>query len=176
MDRVLEAFRLSQDRRGRAAYVSWLEARAENEGGKIDAKAMEAIRGGWYLGEQGFKDKLLGLMDKAGARIRDRGNLAGAAVRAHDEKEAERIIRIVGAEMELPGSAADLELLRKGDPRKVMRAALVKRRTSVKNDWLASRLRMGHPAAMCQSVSRTLKDPKNQKSPKKYDKIFNSKD
>ena len=98
------------------------------------------------------------------------------AVRAHDEKEAERIIRIVGAEMELPGSAADLELLRKGDPRKVMRAALVKRRTSVKNDWLASRLRMGHPAAMCQSVSRTLKDPKNQKSPKKYDKIFNSKD
>ena len=61
MYRVLEAFRLSQDRRGRAAYVFWLEARAENEGGKIDAKAMEAIRGGWYLGEQGFKDNLLGL-------------------------------------------------------------------------------------------------------------------
>ena len=61
----------------------------------------------WYLGEQGFKDKLLGLMDKAGARIRDRGNLAGAALRAHDEKEAERIIRIVGAVIELPGSAAE---------------------------------------------------------------------
>ena len=104
MDRVLEAFRPSQDRRGRAAYISWLEACAENEGGKIDAKALKAIRGGWYLGEEGFKDKLLGLMDKAGAKIRDRGNLAGAAVRAHDEKEAERIIRIVGAEMELPGS------------------------------------------------------------------------
>ena len=52
-------------------------------------------------------------MDKAGAKIRDRGSLAGAAVRAHHENEAERIIRIVGAEMELPvpGSAADLELL-----------------------------------------------------------------
>ena len=37
MDRVLEAFRLSQDRRGRKAYVAWLEARAENEGGKIEA-------------------------------------------------------------------------------------------------------------------------------------------
>ena len=45
--RALEAFRLSQDRRGRAAYISWLEARAENEGGKIDAKAMEAICGVW---------------------------------------------------------------------------------------------------------------------------------
>ena len=51
---------------------------------------MEAIRGGWYLGEQGFKDKFLGLIDKAGARIRDRGNLAGAPVRVQDEKEAER--------------------------------------------------------------------------------------
>ena len=121
MDRVLEAFRLSHERRGRAAYISWLEACAENEGGKIDAKAMEAIRSGWYLGEEGFKDKLLGLMDKAGAKISDRGSLAGAAVRAHDEKEAERIIRIVGAEMELPESVAELELLRKGNPRKVMR-------------------------------------------------------
>ena len=45
--RALEAFRLSQDRSGRAAYISWLEARAENEGGKIDAKAMEAICGVW---------------------------------------------------------------------------------------------------------------------------------
>ena len=56
-----------------------------DESGKIDAKAMEAIRGGWYLGEQGFKDKLLELMDKAGTKIRDRGSLAGAAVRAHHE-------------------------------------------------------------------------------------------
>ena len=36
-------------------------ARAENESGKIGAKAVEAIRGGWYLGEEGFKDKLLGI-------------------------------------------------------------------------------------------------------------------
>ena len=82
----------------------------------------------------------------------------------------------VGAEMELPRSAAELELVRKGDPRKVMCAAMVKRRTSVKNDWLASRLRMGHPTAMSQLVSRTLKDPTSQKFLKKYDKIFNSKD
>ena len=73
MDRVLEAFRLSQDRRGRAACISWLEARAKNEGGKINAQAMEAIRGGWYLGEEDFKGKLLGLIDKAGAKIRAEG-------------------------------------------------------------------------------------------------------
>ena len=137
---------------------------------------MEAIRGGWYLGEQGFNDKLLLLLDKVGAKIKKRVSVAGAVVRSHDEKEAERIIRIVGAKMKLPGSAAELELLRKSNPRKVMRAALVMRRTSVKNYWLASRLRMGHPAAMSQLVSRILKDPKSQKILMKYDKIFNYKD
>ena len=176
MDRVLEAFRLSQDRRGRKAYVAWLEARAENEGGKIDAKAMEAIRGGWYLGEGGFKDKLPGLIDRAGAKTRKRGSVAGAAVRAHGESEAERIIRIIGAELGLPKSAEDLDLLRKGDSRKVICAALVKSRTSVKNDWLASRLRMGHPATVSQLVSRTLKNPKSLKILKKHEKTYKSKD
>ena len=33
MERVLKAFELSQDARGRRAYAGWLEARAENEGG-----------------------------------------------------------------------------------------------------------------------------------------------
>ena len=57
-----------------------------------------------------------------------------------------------------------------------MCVAMVKRRTSVKNDWLGSRLRMGHPAAMSQLMSRTQKNPKSQKILKKYDKIINSKD
>ena len=134
------------------------------------------IRGGWYLGKEGLIDKLLGLVDKAGAKVRNRGSLAGAAVRAHCENGAERIIRIVGAKLELPVSAAELELLRRGYPRKVMCAALVKGRTAVKNDWLASRLRMGHPAAMSQWLSRTLKDPKSLKILKKYEKLCNSKD
>ena len=78
--------------------------------------------------------------------------------------------------MELPESATELKLFGQGDPRKVMCAAMVKRRTSVKNDWLASRLWMGHSAAMSQLVSRTPKDPKSQKILKRYDEILNSKD
>ena len=176
VERVLEAFRLSQDRRGRAAYVTWLEARAANEGGKIGDDAMAAIRNGWYLGEESFKDKLLGLMDKAGAKILKRGSVAGAAVCAHDEKEAERIIRVVGADLGLPQSVEELRRLRKGDPRKVLCAALVKGRTSMKNEWLVNRLCMGHPAAMSQLVSRARKDPKTLKIMKKYEKTFKSKD
>lgn len=176
LDRVLDAFRLNHERRGRAAYVSWLETRAATEGGKIGEKAMKAIRSGWYLGEEGFKDQLLGLIDKAIAKVTKRGSVAGAAIRAHGEGEAERIIRAVGAELGLPKSIEEFRTLRKGDPRKVICAALVKAHTSMTNEWLALRLCMGHPAAMSQLVSRTRKDPKIQKILKKYEKTFKSKD
>jgi hypothetical protein len=43
----------------------------------------------------------------------------------YDESEAQRIIRVVGGALDLPQSAGELKLLRKGDPRKVMCAALV---------------------------------------------------
>jgi len=43
------------------------------------------------------KDKLQGLIDKAGAKVLKRGSIAGAAVRARGEKEAERIIQAVGS-------------------------------------------------------------------------------
>jgi hypothetical protein len=42
--------------------------------------------------------------------------------------------------------------------------------------WLAARLCIGHPAAMCQLVSRTRKDPKIQKILRKHEKTFKSKD
>jgi len=176
LERVLDAFRLSHERRGRAAYLDWLEARAAHDGGKIDEKSMQALRRGWYLGEESFKDKLLNLMDQAGARIRKKGSAAGAAVRAYDEREAQRIIRVVGGALGLPQSAGELRLLRKGDPRKVTCATLVKGRTAMSNEWLASRLAMGHPASMSQLVNRSRKDEKNQKSLKKYEKILKSKD
>ena len=51
LDKLLRAFELSQDGRGRRAYVAWLEARAASDGGRIDDDAMQAMRRGWYLGK-----------------------------------------------------------------------------------------------------------------------------
>ena len=62
-DRVLRAFELAQDGRGRRAYVAWLEARAANDRGKIDEEAMRALLRGGYLGKETFKDRLLKLFD-----------------------------------------------------------------------------------------------------------------
>ena len=136
---------------GRVSYISWLEARAANDGGKIDEIAMQATRSGWDLGEGSFKDKLLGLIDKAGARPRKKGDAAGAAVRAHGESETERIIGLVGA-------------------------ALVKAHTSMNNDWLDQRLCMGDPTAISQLLNRVRIDAKSRKILKMHGKIFRFKD
>ena len=139
-------------------------------------KAMEAIRSGWYLGEEGFRDKLLGLIDKVGTKVMKRGSIAGAAVRAHGESEAERIIGLVSAELGLAERAEGSRTLRKGDSRKMICAALVKANTSMNNEWLAQRLGMGHPAAMSQLVNRMQQDSTKQKTLTQYGKIFKSKD
>jgi hypothetical protein len=37
--------------------------------------------------------------------------------------------------------------------------ALIKRRASVSNEWIAERLATGHPASMSQHVNRMRKEP-----------------
>ena len=66
--------------------------------------------------------------------------------------------------------------LKKSDPRKVICAALVKRRTAVSNAWIAERLAMGHPASMSQQVNRMRREPKAAKQMEKHVQTLNSKD
>lgn len=86
---MLAAFELAEDGRGRRAYVAWLEARAKNNGGEVDGKAQDALRRGWYLGKETFKDKLLAIMDGSERGKKGRG---GAESRVHGKREALRLI------------------------------------------------------------------------------------
>lgn len=171
IDRVLDAFKLSHDRRGRSAYVAWLEARASAAGGKIEEAAMEALRRGWYLGQESFRDKLLGVMDRAKLGNRKKDSHTGGAVRAYNESEAERIVGAVGAALGLSMKRENLMLLKKGDRSKVICAAIAKGRTAVGNDWLAERLGMGHGSYVSTLVQRIRRDQKEQKILKKYEDI-----
>ena len=107
---------------------------------------MQALRRGWYLGEQSFKDKLLGFMDKAQAKVLKKASHSGGAVRARNEMEAERIITVVGAALGMPTDRSELMLMKKGDRNKVICAAIARSNTAVANDWLSERLAMGHSA------------------------------
>jgi putative transposase len=145
-ERVLRAFELARDGRGRRAYVAWLEARA-NEGGKITSAATKALKQGWYLGPESFRDRLLGLLDSA-KRIRAKGSKAGEPLREHGTGEAERLLALVLPALGLPWKLEELAALKKADPRKAAASILLRRRTTVSNGWIAERLAMGHASTL----------------------------
>jgi putative transposase len=93
MERVLPSFELAQDGRGRRAYVAGVEARTNTAGGQIDEAAMQAIRRGWYLGKETFKDRLLKHLKKSGQTTGGAQNRTEEALREHSEVEAERMVR-----------------------------------------------------------------------------------
>jgi hypothetical protein len=170
--RILRAFQLAEDGRGRRAYVAWLEARAASDGGKIDEEATEAIRRGWYLGEASFKDKLLRMLDKPKVRAGTASRRAYGAERDHGEKEAMRILREGSQMLGLPTAAASLANLRKTDLRKVQLAILLRTHTTVSNAWIAERMAMGHPGSVSRSVSEGRSNKKILKFIKEMEKML----
>jgi REP element-mobilizing transposase RayT len=157
-DRVLRAFELAENSRGRRAYVAWLEARATNNDGKIDEDALQAIRRGWYLGKDSFKDRLLKLIDKTTAKAPSGRSHTGGEIRDHGEKEAIRIVRQGMKALGAPSGISALAALPKSDERKIILASLLRERTSVSNHWIASRLSMGHPGSVSRMTSAGRSD------------------
>jgi REP element-mobilizing transposase RayT len=171
IDRVLNSFELAKDGRGRRAYVAWLEARAANEGGNIDSVVQEALRRGWYLGEDTFRDRLLALMDKAQGIKTRVSRKADALEKDYSEKDAEQIIQRCGPEMGLPTGAKELCLLRKGDEGKALMAALIRGRTAASTEWIAKRLQMGHPGSVSRQVGIVKRDKKLRKKLNELEKM-----
>ena len=156
-ERVLGAFALARDGRGRRAYVEWLETRASNEGGKVDDAAMKALKRGWYLGEPSFVDKLRAVVSKGIKKELGSDPVA----RSHDVAEAEALAKRALEAQSISADEWSLQELRKGDPRKVLVAVLLRGRTSVSNRWLVERLAMGHPSALSRLMGDFRKTPQN---------------
>ncbi len=130
------------------------------------------------MGDDGFRDRLLNLLNPVNAKGRSGSSHSGGESAARDLgfAAAERIIARVAAEIGLPESAAELAVLPKGEPRKVICAALVKARTAVPNGWLATRLAMGHPASMSKHGHSLRRSPAGVKTLKRYKKMLKSTD
>ncbi len=154
-DRLLWAFELAGDGRGRRAYVAWLEARAANEGGKIDEAAMQELRRGWYLGKPDFRERLLQLFEKPTVPSKGPAGLP----KAHCETEAERLASAALLTLGLPQDRPALAARRKGEPAKVLVATLLRQCTAVGNAWLAERLAMGHPGSVSRLIAACQRDP-----------------
>lgn len=158
LDRVLRGFELAQDGRGRRAYVAWLEARAADDKGKITEEAMRALRRGWYLGKESFKDRLLRLLDKSPEQAASGRSRSGEEIRDHGEKQAARIVREGIKKLGLLAGASALADLPKSDARKILLAGLLREKTSMSNAWIASRQVMGHPGSVSRMIAAARSD------------------
>ena len=141
---------------GRRAYAEQMRTRAVEEltGGRETPELAE-VRRGWCLGDEGFRERMLRLLEAVGERLPG-SRLEAAAQRDHGLDEARRLLemglRCLGLRRE------DLAGLKKGDARKAAIAALIRKETTVPTAWIARELVLGHASR----VSHCLKNASSE--------------
>jgi REP element-mobilizing transposase RayT len=114
------------------------------------------IKRGWYLGAESFADRLLeGLK-----RTDNLHQLQGDERRAHNEKEAERLL--AKALKALNCNEGDLLSMKQNQPEKQAVAWLLKSHTTVTVIWIAQRLQMGHRTNATRGISRIRNSSENK--------------
>ena len=157
----LRGFGLLDTTAGRRRFVERLDRRAVEEAAEragvpvsdaeVDQRCSH-LRRGWYWGTQAFAEKMLGLAAKTMQRTKGRAYRAGGVRRSNDRLQAERWVKegLVAAGL----AESELKSLSGSDPRKVALAALVWKRTTVSQQWIADRLRMCSAANVSQQIRR----------------------
>jgi len=101
----------------------------------------KAIRRGWFLGGDAFREKLLKSLEGQ-LRGKKRETYGGEEKHAHDERAAsawlEKGLSVCGL------TRANLSTLRKNDKRKQVLGWWLSRQTCVGSDWISKQLVMGH--------------------------------
>ena len=133
VDRLLGETGIPADRpAGRREFARRMELRRLED----QPEAWKKVRRGWCLGDETFRQELLGQMaGKAGA------SHDGEEVRESAEAKAERIVAEELGRLGWP--EAELAAQRKGDRRKVRMARRLRAETTMTLQWIADRLKMG---------------------------------
>ena len=98
------------------------------------------------------------------------------ALRDYGERDAEHLV-VKGSELlGLPTARKELESLRKGDERKALLAALIRRNTGTSAAWIADRLAMGHPGSVSRLIRLVADDSSMAKRLKELDRMFENED
>ena len=160
VSRVLGNLGLKDEARGRRAYAQYMEAQMEELGTKEGKKAFkelwEPMRHGWYAGSEDFKEKLIRRLSKV-VKGKQRASYSGAAIREHDEDQAERLIRKGMRALDIDED--ELGRLPKGHESKCVLAWLAHTHAMVSHRWLSERLRMGYPTTVSTYIKKVRLAP-----------------
>ena len=158
VERTLGNFGWQDDRVGRDGYLLYMRKRVQEIACSQTPWAVderwENIRGDWCLGGDEFRDQMIERLDGV-IRGKRRESYRGEEIRKHDIYAAEKLAE-TGLE-KLGLSLADLTDLKKSDLRKKVIAWVIRKRTSVKNEWISKRLEMGSVTKLSSFVSEVEK-------------------
>jgi REP element-mobilizing transposase RayT len=144
--RVLGELGLEDTASGRRRYAERMRARAVDELAQRNDAANESLQRGWCLGDAGFRERMLSLLERATQKLSGKKEVDAPVRRSHDDEEARRLIDAALRCFKL--TKEDLPNLKRNDPRKLAMAGLIRRRTSVPNAWLARELSLGHASSL----------------------------
>ncbi len=174
--KVLRAVQLSDDHRGGKAYAGYLEARASDPKSAVTDASLKELRRGWYLGEETFARKVLDALSGVTGPKRKKGSVAGEAASAHDQHEAERIAVAALLELGLPSTPSELVGKKRWIEEKSLVAVLIRKRTGVKNRWVAERLAMGHEGNVTRAIRWVNQHPTRKTNLVKLEAMLVSRD
>lgn len=159
-----KAFELEDTAAGRRRMAERLDRRAVEEeirscgvpplSDEVDTRCSH-LRRGWFWGTQAFGErmrKLATALLKKGGAPKSRAYRKQAPVREHSERQAEAWLTegLKAAGMK----RRELAQVKGSDPRKVLLADLLWRRTVVSQEWLAEKLVMSSAANVSQQIRR----------------------
>ncbi len=141
-------------------YEAYMESRVLELGLKQGRQELEgkwkALRRGWYVGGEGFGEKLRARLAALVAG-KKRESHSGGAKRAHGEAAAQKLLAkglaVLGVGLR------ELQRLPKSTPEKTVLAWWLRERTTVSLRWVSEELGMGHYTRVTQAVSRMNRKP-----------------
>jgi REP element-mobilizing transposase RayT len=146
-ERVLGDFGVRDGYAGRREYESYIVGRARDlrKNRKENEEEWRAIRRGWCLGGEEFRESLLDRLEGVLGEG-ERSSFSGPEIKEHGEKKAQRLIKCAFDVMGL--TEEDLVELPKGAEQKCVAAWLAHTRTTAQHRWLSEKLKMGNPSNM----------------------------
>jgi hypothetical protein len=127
-----------------------MRQRAVEESLPQSEQGREALRCGWCLGGESFRERMLRLLEQTSEKLSRGKQLDGVVRQSHNYDEAERLLHAGLLHFTL--QPAQLGELKKNDLRKIALARLIRNRTTVTNEWIARALAMGHACAVSRSL------------------------
>jgi REP element-mobilizing transposase RayT len=153
VDRVLSCCGCEDSVSGRTQYRKIMQKRVlellHSAHPALADAAWQNIRRGWVFGSDEFCSQMRDALERA-SRGRRRDSHSGGAAILHDEQAAEELLKQGLKEVGL--RREELSYIKKSDDRKKVVAWLIRKNTSVRNEWVSNALKMGNLATVSRSV------------------------